>query len=203
MFNINAYKANGLVYGGARPSQFAVYLTVPSGIGIDNVSVDKFRFVCEGASLPMGQVSEIEVPYFGRKIKVAGDRTFENWNVTVQNDEDFSVRALFETWSNALNRIVANVRDQNLDTENYKADLEVIQFGKDGSAIRSYIIVGAFPTTIDAMDLNWDTTNTIEKFNVTFAYDYWLPNIETSDKKAGGVNVYGPSTLQDGPLGPA
>ncbi len=202
-FNISNFKANGLVYGGARPSLFNVEMPAPTGIGIDNVSLDKFRFVCRSAALPSSRVSEIPVPYFGRRIKVAGQRDFEDWSVAVMNDEDFSVRAMFEAWSNALNRHVSNVRDPNISSENYKVDMTVNQYSKDGYIIRSYVLVGAFPTNIGAIALNWDAANQIEEFNVTFAYDYWVPGVETSDKKAGGVNVYGGLTGVDGPIGPA
>jgi len=202
-FNISTFKSNGLIYDGARPSLFNVTLSVPQGIGIDNTSVNKFRFVCRTAELPASSLASFDVPYFGRKIKVAGDRTFADWQVTIMNDEDFSVRALFEAWSNAMNRMVANVRDPSLTSEQYKADLEVVQYGKTGPAIRSYNIIGAFPTEIGAISLDWDSTNSVETFPVTFSYDYWLPNIETSQQNAGGINAYGSLATTDGPLGPA
>jgi len=201
-FNISTFKDNGLVYGGARPSLFNVFLTVPEGIGIDNVSVDKFRFVCETAELPASTISSIEIPYFGRKIKVAGERAFGSWSVSVLNDEDFSVRSMFETWLNAINRMVSNVRDPNVGVENYKVDLEVVQYGKDGTVIRSYLIVGAFPTSTSAIGLSWDSQNAIERFAVSFEYDYWIPLVETSTKKAGGVNTYLNEAQLDGVLGP-
>jgi hypothetical protein len=202
-FNISAFKSNGLVYGGTRPSLFNVFLQVPAGIGIDNVSIDKFRFVCRTAELPDSTISSIDIPYFGRKIKVAGERQFTDWSVTVMNDEDFAVRSLFEAWSNALNRLVSNVRDPSLSAEQYKQDLEVIQYSKDGSELRSYMIIGAFPTQIGAIALDWDSANQVETFTVNFSYDYWIPAIEASNKKAGGVNLYGASSIQDGPAGPA
>lgn len=202
-FNISTFKENGLVYGGARPSLFNVFLSVPTGIGIDLVSVDKFRFVCRTAELPESTVGSIDIPYFGRRIKVAGERSFASWGVTVMNDEDFSVRAMFEAWSNAINRMVANVRDPALSAEQYKVDMEVFQYGKDGSTIRSYKLIGAFPTQIGAISLGWESQNAIEEFSVNFEYDYWVPGIETSDKKAGGVNAYGGLTEVNGPNGPA
>ena len=201
-FNISAFKTNGLVYGGARPSLFNVFMSVPAGLGIDNTSVDKFRFLCKTAELPESTVSSIEIPYFGRKIKVAGERAFADWGVTVLNDEDFAVRAMFEAWSNAINRMVSNVRDPNVATENYKADLEVIQYGKDGSKIRSYQLIGAFPTSVGSIGLGWDSTNAIEEFSVNFSYDYWIPVVESSDKKAGGTNTYGAQAEVDGISGP-
>lgn len=202
-FNISAFKSNGLVYGGARPSLFNVFMSVPAGLGLDNVSVDKFRFVCKTAELPESVISSIDVPYFGRKIKVAGERAFADWSVSVINDEDFSVRAMFEAWSNALNRLVSNVRDPAISAEQYKVDLDIVQYGKDGSTIRSYQLIGAFPTQIGGIALSWESASAIEEFTVNFAYDYWIPLVETSDKKAGGVNVYGGLAQQDGVNGPA
>jgi len=202
-FNIATFKSNGLVYGGARPSLFNIFMSVPPGIGIDNVSVDKLRFVAKAAELPEMTISQIEIPYFGRKIKVAGERSFADWSITVMNDEDFSVRAMFEAWNNAINRLVSNVRDPNLSAEQYKADIDIVQYGKDGQEIRSYQLIGAFPTQIGSIALGWETANAVEEFPVTFSYDYWVPVIESSDKKAGGVNIYGGSTVVDGPAGPA
>jgi hypothetical protein len=202
-FNISAFKSNGLVYGGARPSLFNVFMSAPAGIGIDNVSVDKFRFVCKTAELPESVISSIDVPYFGRKIKVAGERAFADWSVSVINDEDFSVRAMFEAWSNALNRLVSNVRDPAISAEQYKVDLDIVQYGKDGSTLRSYQLIGAFPTQISGIALSWESASAIEEFTVNFAYDYWIPLVESSDKKAGGVNVYGGLAQQDGVNGPA
>lgn len=201
MFNISAFKSNGLVYGGSRPSLFSVTLSVPQGIGIDNASVQKFRFTCQAASLPQSRVDSIDVPYFGRKIKVAGNRTFNDWEVTIQNDEDFSVRSLFELWSNAINRMVANVMDPAVDESGYKVDLTVEQLAQNGELLRSYSIIGAFPTDISEMELDWESTNQIQKFKVTFAYDYWVPVQESSSKQAGGINSYADVADQDGPLG--
>ena len=189
-FNIDEFKTRGLQYGGARPALFQVAVTPPAPIGLDLTSAQKFLFAAQASSIPESTVGSIEVPYFGRKIKIAGDRTFGDWRVTVMNDEDFGVRAMFEKWSNALNRLVSNTRQAEVDFENYKAVMNVIQYGKDGSVLREYEIIGAFPTTIDAIDLNWDSQNQIESFNVSFAYDYWVPLVEISGKIAGGINQY-------------
>ena len=184
-FNILDFKARGLQFGGARPSQFSVALFPPTAAILDQASVQKLVFTAQAASLPEATMGSIEVPYFGRKIKIAGDRTFADWRLTIMNDEDFSVRSMFEKWSNALNRLVSNTRQFDMNIENYKATAEVYQYGKDGTIIRQYEIVGAFPTTIDSIDLNWDTQNAIETFNVTLAYDYWVP-VEAS----GTMNAY-------------
>ena len=189
-FNISTFKTRGLTLGGTRPTLFEVYLNPPQGVGADAESADKFRFTCRAAQLPAASIQAIDVGYFGRKIKVQGDRTFVDWTVTIMNDEDFLVRSMFEKWSNALNRLESNIRDPNfaLDENAYKVDLNVIQYGKDGSVLRQYDIIGAFPTNVDAISLDWDTTNQIETFQVTFAYDYWLPALED-------VNAYLPDAI--------
>lgn len=208
-FNIASFKSSGLVYGGARPSLFDVYFSAPDGLGLDNTSLEKAKFVCRAAELPASQIGTVEIGYFGRKIKIAGDRTFADWTVTIMNDEDFGVRSLFEAWSNAINRHVSNVRDPNATSENsnlstYKADLIVNQYGKDGEKIRAYKIIGAFPTNIAAITLDWDQQNQIETFQTTFTYDYWIPDdtAETSTKSDGGANPYAAIAEEDGPNGP-
>ena len=183
-FNISAFKSAGLVYGGSRPSLFNVSLRVPDGIGIDTESQAKFMLVCNAAELPAATVQPIEVGYFGRKIKVAGDRTYADWNVNIMNDEDFSVRSLFEAWNNGLNRFVSNIRDRVLSQEQYKVDLDIVKFSKDGSITRSYKMVGAWPAEIGAIQQSWNDQNIIEEFEVKWCYDYWQPEYES------GINKY-------------
>jgi hypothetical protein len=183
-FNISTFKSRGLTLGGARPSLFEVYLSIPTFVAADTGSDTKFRFTCRAAQLPAATVSAIDVNYFGRPIKFAGDRTFADWTVTVMNDEDFLVRSMFEKWSNALNKLQANVRQAYGSENDYKATLNVLQYSKSGNLIRGYDIIGAFPTTVDSIDLNWDSTNQIETFGVTFSYDYWLPTDGTELRNA-------------------
>lgn len=191
-FNINDFKSRGLTKGGVRPSLFQVELN--PNIGEDSATMEKFVFTCRASEVPAATVDQIEVPYFGRKIKLAGDRTFDNWSVTVMNDEDYLVRNMFEDWSNQINQLAGNIK--LLPANSYKAtDAIVTQFSKDGSKIRAYQFVGIFPISVAAMGLDWDSTNTIQTFDVTFAYDYWLPiqvgGVSNIDTGAPG----GPATL--------
>ena len=169
MFNIRDFKNEGLKFGGARASLFDVSLPVPPGVISD---LRKLTFTCRAASIPAATIGQIDVPYFGRKIKLAGDRVFADWSVTVMNDEDYSVRKLFEQWSNLINNHEENIK--TIPLNEYKTrDAEVVHWGKDRKAIALYIFQGLFPTEISAMELDWDTTNAIQTFNVNFAYDYW------------------------------
>jgi T4-like virus tail tube protein gp19 len=191
-FDINTFKHSGLKYGGARPSLFVVEFAPPAGFlssapagtvttsqGIASTTqASTSRLSVKAASMPEATVAEIEVGYFGRRIKVAGERAFQDWQVTVINDENFVMRAMLEAWSNGINRLEANIRDPFFDVEGYKADMVVRQYSKTGVEIRAYTLIGAWPSQVAAIGLDWDQGNAIEYFACTIAYDYWLPLTE-------------------------
>lgn len=163
-FNINDIRSQ-LTYGGARQNLFQVNIQ-----NLGNGSADfKVPFMVQAAQLPASTITPINVPYFGRQLKLAGDRTFEPWTVNIINDEDFLIRNAMEEWSNKINRLQRNVREIN----KYKSQAQVTQFGKDGTKLRIYEFNGIFPTSISAIDLGWDQDNAYETFQVTFEYDYW------------------------------
>lgn len=182
-FNIEGFKAQGLRLGGARPTLFEVQCTFPAGVPTIGI-LQGGRFLISASQLPASLIDEIRVPYFGRSIKVAGDRTFENWPVTVLNDEDFALRNAFETWHNLMNTMVSNRLSPEVagpigGQQSYKTDLVVRQFMKEGppsesGMARQYRIIGAFPNAISPIPVDWADTNRIEQFEVSFSYDYWV-----------------------------
>lgn len=171
-FKINDIKT-GLRFGGARPNLFRVRLTSPAaGLGLD---FNGSEFLIQATSLPASEIMAIEVPYFGRKVKVAGDREYGSWAIEVMNDENFKIRNQLEQWHYRINSIRENKNNTGSSAPaNYKADAFVDQYAKTGEVIRTYKFEGLFPTSIDAISLNWETNNTIETFGVTFAYDIYV-----------------------------
>lgn len=174
-FNIEQFKSNGLVYGGARSSLFRCDVSFPPGLIPTGNLTEKMSFVAKSATIPPSSVDSIDVGYFGRKIKVAGDRAFPDWTVMVLNDEDFKVRSGLESWLNRLNTLVGNKNTIGTNPSLYKVDSTITQYSKGGSEVRKYRFVGMFPTLVGAISLDWDDTNRIQTFDVTFAYDYWVP----------------------------
>lgn len=168
-FNINEMRAK-LVGGGARPSLFSVNIFNP----VDGRADNDLQFMVKATSIPASTLSQIEVPYFGRVMKVAGTRTYEDWSVTVINDENFSVRASLEEWSKRINTYAGNIRDFASPSPNeYKSTAEVTQYGKTGEILRVYRFNGLFPLVVSPIELNWESGNQIEEFQCSFAYDYW------------------------------
>jgi hypothetical protein len=193
-FNIEQFKSKGLTLGGARSSLFTCEIVFPPGANIQTGVNSKFTFSCRAAELPAMTIGTVEVPYFGRRIKIAGDRTFADWTATIMNDEDWAVRSAFEAWQNAINEMVGNVRvgqfvnelptsqgpigilaGQNITGASYKQTVTITQFGKGGNEVAKYQLIGAYPTDLGAITLDWDNQNQIETFPVTIAYDYWVP----------------------------
>jgi hypothetical protein len=128
--------------------------------------------MCKAASIPASTVPSFTVPYFGRKIKVAGDRTYDPWTITVINDEDFLVRNAMEEWSHAINKPQQN-KTELTNPNDYKTQAQVTQFGKDGIPLRIYNFNGVWPSAVSEIALAWDTNDTIEEFTVTLEYDWW------------------------------
>lgn len=174
-FNINEIRAK-LALGGARPNLFRVRLTLPSGVGGD---VSDAEFLIQASALPASTISAIEIPYFGRRVKIAGDREFENWSISVMNDENFKIRHAMEQWHNRINSLSGNVNTIGANPSAYKSDIMYVdQYSKaggnpGGNIIRSYQFFGVFPLSIGEIELNWEPSATIETFPVTFSYDWY------------------------------
>jgi uncharacterized protein YlzI (FlbEa/FlbD family) len=166
-FNINDIRAQ-LAFGGARPSLFQVIISNP----VNPVADIKLPFLCKTAQLPSSQIGVIEVPYFGRKLKIAGDRTFDAWTVTIINDEDFLVRNAMEQWNNSIQLYQQNVTALGSGAPSlYKSQATVTQYGKAGEVLRVYQFNGIFPQAVGPIDLAWNTVDEIEEFQVQFQYD--------------------------------
>jgi len=170
-FNISAFRSE-LVYDGARPNLFEVTLLFPVLLGDINAS-RKLTFMCKSASLPGVSTGTVPQFYFGRELKFAGNKTYQDWTITIVNDEDFLVRNAFERWTDGLNRGVENIRTLGNNPNSYQVDAQVVQYGKSGNGIKGYNMVGCFPVDLSPIDLDWGSNDTIEDFTVTLAYQWW------------------------------
>lgn len=173
MANIDDFKAN-LIGGGARANQFRITITPPPGIAI-GLDVRRTSFLVTAAQIPDIVMNFIAVPFRGRNIQYIGDRADPaDWTVTFYNDTDFMIRNAMERWQNGINNHKANTGLTN--PVDYQADLLVEQLDRDESVIKTYNFRGAFPINISAIDLNYETVDTIEEFTVEFAIQYWESN---------------------------
>ena len=186
-----------LVQGGARPNLFEVEFNFPSAIG-DQLSVStveedlKFRMMIKGAQLPASNIAEVVVPFRGRQLKVAGDRRFDPWTITIINDGDFNIRDAFEKWSNFI--IKVSDGSGTINPADYQAEWTVHQLGRGAGdlltpgeqntnelpVLRSYRMRGCWPSAISGIELSYDSADTIEEFQVTMQVQYW----EAFDKDA-------------------
>jgi hypothetical protein len=167
ILGLDDFKAK-LKGGGARPNLFRATVNFP---GYAEGDVELTSFLCKAAQLPASVMNPIDVPFRGRQLKIAGDRTFEPWTPTIINDTDFSVRNAMERWMNGINAHQANTGLVN--PVDYQADLIVEQLDRDESVIKTYNFRGCFPTNISAIDLSYETVDTIEEFTVEFQVQYW------------------------------
>lgn len=200
--NISAFKSR-LAGGGARPNLFEVTIDdFPSEISSvwDNDAKLDFRFMCKAAQLPASNITAVDVPFRGRILKVAGDRTFDSWTVTVINDEDFKIRHAFEAWMNLLSKLDNATGATN--PTSYMKDAVVYQLGRSNqpqgtgaidridaegpggtptgggqaTVLRSYRMYDLFPTNVSAIDLSYESSDTLEEFTVEFQVQYFEIN---------------------------
>jgi len=182
---LDDFKAN-VAADFARPNLFQVDLAFPTGI-INNSSLVRLgKFTVRAANLPSSQIGVIEVPFRGRVLKIAGDRTFEPWTITIMNDSNFVLRSAFELWANAIQAVnenftAAGTLGDESDSTGYFADMTVHQLArdlKDGDSpkvLKSYKFYNLFPSNISAIDLDYGNNDAVEEFTVELQVQYWTP----------------------------
>ena len=177
-FSLTKFKAS-LKHGGARPSLFKVLFDYPSGIPEPPT---KASFLVKATTIPASTIGSYDVYYHGKAIKVAGDRTFDTWDTTIFNDEDFGIRNTLENWMAGISDHKLNTRDKNIfpsndksegDSALYKSTLQVQQFSKGGEELRTYIFKGAWPSALSTIALDWSASD-IEEYTCTWMYDSWF-----------------------------
>jgi hypothetical protein len=176
-----------LTGGGARPNLFEVELSFPDAVSVAGLNdiLQKARFLVKAANLPASNVAPIEVPFRGRTLKIAGDRTFDTWTVTVINDTDFAIRSAFEKWMNTINRVSDNTGITNPAL--YQADAFVYQLDRTGETLRKYHFYDVFPTQVTAIELSYDAQG-IQEFQVELQVQWWEA-LRGNGPAAGGENI--------------
>ena len=182
---ITGFKSK-LAGGGSRPNLFEVELAFPNQLAIDNDVKEKSRFLVKAAALPASNITPVEVNFRGRILKIAGERTFDTWTITVINDLDFSIRSAFEKWMNLINKMDDNTGA--VDPVEYQPDAFVNQLDRDGSVLRTYKFHDVFPTNISQIDLSYETTDTIEEFTVEMQVQWWEA-LRGVGANAGGEDI--------------
>ena len=180
MSNIAEFKSQ--FQGGVRPNQFSVRID-RSPVGGAN-----FQFLGKAASIPASTIGNVDVPYRGRQLKVPGDRTFEDWTLTVFNDGEWSARSYFEKWMQVLQGHRTPVR--SVSATDVYGNAVVQQLSRTGNAIATYVMEDIYPTNVAAIDLGFDTNDSVEEFQVTFAVNNWYSSSNPEPAGSGsGLDV--------------
>ena len=175
MANINDFKAR-LSGGGARANQFKVTLPFPGYASVGGETSD-LAFLCTATSIPGQTLANIGVPFRGRVLNIAGDRTFNPWSVTVLNDTNFKLYRAFERWMNGMNNMTDNEGITN--PVDYQVDVFIDHLDRNGATLKSYTLRGAFPTSLDDIALSYSTNNAVEEFSCSLTYQYFETDTTT------------------------
>ena len=175
MPNINEFKSR-LQGGGARANQFKVTMSFPGYAEVGGETSD-LSYLCTATSIPGQTLGVATVPFRGRILNLVGDRTFSPWSVTVLNDTNFKIYRAFERWMNAMNNMTDNEGLTN--PGNYQTDIQVDHLDRNGATLKTYILRGAFPTTLADIDLSASDNDTVETFTCAFVYQYFETDTTT------------------------
>ena len=169
MANISDFKAK-LAGGGARANQFKVTMPFPGYASVGG-EIEELAFLCRATSIPSMEIANIPVPFRGRSIKIAGDRTIPSWSITVYNDTNFKLRDAFERWQNGINNMSDNEGLTN--PVDYQVDAFLDHLDRNGNTIKSYTLRGVYPINIAGIPLDYEEAGAIEQFEVSLAYQFF------------------------------
>ena len=175
-FALSEFKTN-LSGGGAKSALFEVNLSYPTPVTSPPVDA---KFLISAATIPASTVGTYDIFYHGKAIKVASDRTYEStWDTTIINDENFGIRNTLERWMSLLSNHELNTRSNSVTSvkkegknADYKTDISVTQYSKNGTKIQKYKFIGAFPSALSTIALSWSTSE-IETYTCGWTYDCW------------------------------
>jgi len=188
-FTITDFKSN-LKQGGARSSLFDVTIFFPPANTTNaNSTTDdteaiatpssQIKFLVSSTSIPASTLTTYDIFFHGKALKVAAGRTFDAWETTIINDEDFLIRNDIEKWIDSISKPDLNTRNTAAAVAKkegtnaaYKSTGIVTQYGKNGTEIRKYKFLGLFPTILSTIALSWESS-VIETYTCGWAYDSW------------------------------
>ena len=192
-FNLDQFR-NNLKGGGARAALFEMELRWPASVTNGPLAASLSRFLVQVSEIPGSVIATFEVPYFGRKLNYMGDRTFAPFTVTIINDENFAIRRALEEWMDRMSGHTSATSQftQGIQGDGgFTTDATVTQFGREGNRLRAYKFIGAFPTDLGTIALDWNTTSEVETYTCQFAYQWWEVEgqIPTRDNPTVSVDV--------------
>ena len=158
-------------------------MSFPDFAEADGETLNDIPFLVKAAEIPASNIGNIPVPFRGRILPIAGDRTFDPWTVTIINDTNFRLRDVMERWSDGINDI--QTAQGTIDPETYQQTAKVLQLSRGKSSnkkitsaadipvLREYDFIGIYPNVVSSIPLDHGATDQIEEFQVTFNYLYY------------------------------
>ena len=186
-FSATTFKGNlAKAGGGARPSLYKVKIS-SSATGIPTVTGTEGILV-KAAALPASTIAPLAVNYAGRAYKWQGFRTYDLWNVTVINDESFSIRNKMMEWMRKISGTMDGSRsttygDASSSTGWLDGEATVTQMGVDGGDKQTYKMYNLWPTELGEIAVDW-SSDAMQEYTIGFAYDYWSQGTGTTTQSS-------------------
>ena len=160
--------------GGFRPNRYRVVLSFPQAVPNTLAATTKAGFTCKATSIPSTMLGTAEVYFMGRPVKIPGDKTWDDWTVSIYMDTDFVTRDAFETWHDLILGFESTTaREGMATTVNAFATAQVHALNRYDEIVKTYDLDGIWPTQVGEVTLGFDQNDQVAEFPVTFAVNGW------------------------------
>lgn len=183
--SIDSFRA-ALIGGLARTSQFRVDLAFPTVVTGGSAAAQVGQFLCKASALPESNMGKVSAFYHGREVKLPSNREYPDWSITIYNDTNFLLRNSFEKW---VEKLEASADMSGLiRPSDYMADMSVTQLDRNSKEVKTYKMIGVWPTIVSNIELDMEGSNP-ETFTVTLAVQRWESQGITDGGSGFGVNT--------------
>ena len=167
-FKIDDFIAS-LQKGGMRTSLFKVTMAPPAGVSVG----EDLTFKCKATSIPGSELGVIEMPFMGRTAKIAGDRKFGEWTISVIAEQGNLTHRMLNDWLDLIQDAEGNLSSVQTP-QNYMVTATVQTYGTDGKEDQTYEMRGCFPSNVGEIALAWENQDQVGEFDATFQMQYFV-----------------------------
>lgn len=126
-------------------------------------------FQARKANIPEVSTEEITIPWMNAEFYVAGKTKYSEATLEFEENTALEIRKILEAWRVL---IYDNIGGGSAPPSTYKRYIDITLMDGDGNDIKTFRLVGAWPKTINALDLDY-SSNEVARWSVVFRYDYY------------------------------
>jgi len=156
----------------SRPNMFEVEMLAPVTINPSRKIMRLAQSLVKSVTIPQVVIGDIEQRRMGRKILLPGNVDFSPTVATAYYDDiSTDVRHLLLSWQEGYYNDIQNNKVSQMK-EFLTGSVKIFQLDNKHERISETIMKYAYPKFIGEIELNHDTEDTLNSFNVIWGFSY-------------------------------